>query len=34
MRMLLDGEVPHVPGVRAVQQHLLLLLRRRVHTET
>ncbi len=33
VRVLLDGEVPYVPGVRAVQQHLLLLLARGVHAE-
>ncbi|GHD16681.1 hypothetical protein GCM10010313_45220 [Streptomyces violarus] len=31
MRVLLDREIPHVPRVRAVQQHLLLLPARRVH---
>src|SRR5690606_29076041 len=30
-RLMFDGEVPHEPGVRAVQKHLLLLLRRGVH---
>jgi hypothetical protein len=33
VRVLLDSKVPHVPRVRAVQEHLLLLLRCRVHAE-
>lgn len=31
VRMLLHGQVPHIPRVRTVQQHLPLLLARRVH---
>ncbi|WTX10566.1 hypothetical protein OHV08_17615 [Streptomyces canus] len=33
MRVLLDCQVPHVPGVRTVVEHHMLLLWRRVHAE-
>lgn len=33
VRVLLDRQIPHVPGVRAVQEHVLFLGTRRRHTE-
>jgi hypothetical protein len=32
--VLLDGQVPHIPGVRAVAEHDARLLTRRIHPET